>query len=113
MTIDPNNEQRRLQELYADMMDAELQKLASEGDSLTDEAWDVLEDELDRRGLTDKIEDSAQRSPQQLGFRELVTIREFRDLPEALLAQGLLQSAGIECSLGDANLSGWIGSIPT
>jgi hypothetical protein len=33
-----------------------------------------------------------------------MTVREFRDLPEALLAQGCLQSAGIECTLGDANL---------
>ena len=36
--------------------------------------------------------------------RELVTIRQFRDLPEALLAKGSLESAGIECFLADENL---------
>jgi hypothetical protein len=35
---------------------------------------------------------------------ELVTIRQFRDLPEALLAKGSLESAGIECFLADENL---------
>jgi ribosomal protein S27AE len=31
----------------------------------------------------------------------LVTIATFRDVPEALLAKGKLESAGIECLLGD------------
>jgi len=31
----------------------------------------------------------------------LVTIATFRDVPEALLAKGKLESAGIECVLGD------------
>jgi hypothetical protein len=34
----------------------------------------------------------------------LVTIARFRDLPEALLAQGKLQSAGIACFLADSEL---------
>lgn len=34
----------------------------------------------------------------------LVTIERFRDLPEALLAKGKLESAGIECFLTDAEL---------
>jgi len=33
-----------------------------------------------------------------------VTIRQFRDLPEALLAKGSLESSGIECFLADENL---------
>jgi hypothetical protein len=37
-------------------------------------------------------------------MRELVTIRQFRDLPEALLAKGSLESSGIECFLADDNL---------
>ena len=40
----------------------------------------------------------------ELNFRELVTIRKFRDLPEALLAQGRLESSGIESSLADDNM---------
>lgn len=34
----------------------------------------------------------------------LVTLRHFRDIPEALLAKGKLESAGIECVLADGNL---------
>src|SRR5207237_10420673 len=37
-------------------------------------------------------------------LRDLLTIRQFRDLPEALLAKSVLESAGIECFLGDDNL---------
>jgi len=35
---------------------------------------------------------------------EVVAIRQFRDLPEALLAKGSLESVGIECALTDDNL---------
>src|SRR5437868_9654876 len=35
---------------------------------------------------------------------QLLTIRRFRDLPEALLAKGSLESAGIECLLLDDNM---------
>ena len=34
----------------------------------------------------------------------LVTLQHFRDIPEALLAKGKLESAGIECVLADGNL---------
>lgn len=34
----------------------------------------------------------------------LVTIAKFRDLPEALLAKGKVESAGIECFLQDDNM---------
>ena len=36
---------------------------------------------------------------------ELVTIREFGDMSEALLAQGCLESAGIESFLADVNIA--------
>jgi Putative prokaryotic signal transducing protein len=35
---------------------------------------------------------------------ELVTLQHFRDGPEALLAKGKLESAGIACALADGNL---------
>jgi len=38
------------------------------------------------------------------GLQQRVTVRQFRDLPEALLAKGSLESAGIECFLADENL---------
>jgi hypothetical protein len=40
---------------------------------------------------------------------ELVTIRQFGNLSEALLAKGCLESAGIECFLADANMA-WMDS---
>jgi hypothetical protein len=94
-------ERQRLAANYAGMTDGELLRLARHPDSLTDLAWDALEDELDRRHL----EISADPPPrQQLEISQLVTIRQFRDLPEALLAKGSLESSGIECFLADENL---------
>ena len=40
---------------------------------------------------------------------ELVTIRQFGNLAEALFAKGCLESAGIECFLADANMA-WMDS---
>jgi len=40
----------------------------------------------------------------EVEFREMVTIRQFRDLPEALFAKGSLESVGIECALVDDNM---------
>jgi len=96
-------ERRRLAANYAGMTDGELQKLAHCAESLTDLAWDALEDELDRRHI-EPADDSPAESHEQLEVRELVTVRQFRDLPEALLAKGSLESAGIECFLADENL---------
>ena len=36
---------------------------------------------------------------------ELVTIRQFGTMSEALMAKGCLESAGIECFLADANIT--------
>ena len=89
------------------MTDGELQRLAQNADSLTDLAWEALEDELDRRDLKypdDATDCTISEHRQELELQQLVTIRQFRDLPEALLAKGCLESVGIECFLGDENL---------
>jgi hypothetical protein len=39
----------------------------------------------------------------------LVTIRQFGNLAEALMAKGCLDSAGIECFLADSNMA-WLDS---
>ena len=85
------------------MSDGELLRLAQNPEALTDAARDVLEDELDRRDL-DYLEDEPPKPRDELELRDLITIRQFRDLPEALLAKGSLESAGIECFLADENL---------
>lgn len=100
---DPEQERRRLAELYADMSDGELQKVAADTASLTEEAQDALDDELERRGLDVEAEDSIV-SRGEVEQRQLVTVRQFRDLPQALLAKGILDSAGIECFLADDNM---------
>jgi putative signal transducing protein len=100
--LDDSKERLRLAGTYAAMTDGELQNLARHPESLTEAAWEALEDELDRRHLEPPA-DSPQ--PQhELDLRTLVTIRQFRDLPEALLAKGSLESAGIECFLRDDNM---------
>ena len=101
--LDEQHERQRLVETYAGMSDAELQNLARRPESLTDVAWEALDDELDRRDL-ELLEEDAPEDHEELELRELVTIRQFRDLPEALLAKGSLESSGIECFLADENL---------
>ena len=101
--LEQSNERDRLARTYAAMSDGELQRLARNPEALTDVAWEALEDELDHRDLELPTEEPR---PQQekIQLRQLVTIRQFRDLPEALLAKGSLESAGIECFLRDDNL---------
>ena len=44
-----------------------------------------------------------------LNASELVTIRQFGNLSDALMAKGCLDSAGIECFLADENMA-WLDS---
>lgn len=100
--FEESKERQRLTQAYAAMTDGELLKLAAKPESLTDAAWESLEDELDRRHL--EIPSEPAEAAEKVDFRRLVTIRQFRDLPEALLAKGSLESAGIQCFLRDDNL---------
>jgi hypothetical protein len=88
---------------YADMNDGELLKLAARSWELSDAAWDALEDELDRRHL-ELPESDPVPQVQSLEKRDLVLLRRFRDLPEALLAKGKLESSGIPCFFADDNM---------
>jgi hypothetical protein len=101
--IDPSLERRRLADNYAGMTDDELQRLAQNAQSLTEVAWDALEEEMDRRHIK-YADDPVPERRYEVELQELVTVRQFRDLPEALLAKGCLESVGIECFLGDENL---------
>jgi Putative prokaryotic signal transducing protein len=100
-SLEHSDERLRLARTYAAMTDDELEHLAGNPESLTETAREALEDELDRRDL--ELPDSPEPH-RELDLRTLVTIRQFRDLPEALLAKGSLESAGIECFLRDENL---------
>jgi hypothetical protein len=104
-SLDPEQERERLADFYRSMSDGELIELEADSESLTDLAHDALEDEIERRGLDEPEEMAAPAKPRQdIELRNLVTIRKFRDLPEALLAKGALESVGIECHMADDNL---------
>jgi hypothetical protein len=84
-TKDPYQERKRLTELYSDMNDAQLEEVAEDWASLTEEARQVLQDEITRRGQSIVLEDSPILTD-DAELRKLVTIREFTDMPEALAA---------------------------
>lgn len=105
------DELTRLTALYAEMSDGELQRIAGDAASLTDTAQSVLSAELGRRSLdippsesNPGVDRSAVSEELADNAPVLVTIKKFRDLPEALLAKGSLESAGIECHLVDDNM---------
>jgi hypothetical protein len=97
-----NDEQRLFARQYSQMSDGELLEIAIRPWALSDAAWEALDDELDRRDLELPEPEPA---PQMVApeKRSLVLVRKFRDLPEALLAKGSLDSAGIESFLADDN----------
>jgi len=88
---------------YSQMTDGELLRLALEPWALTDEAWEALEDELESRNL-EVPEPELPPAISSLEKRDLVMLRRFRDIPEALLAKGRLESFGIDCFLADENM---------
>jgi hypothetical protein len=130
--IDPEQERRRLAHFYAGQMDGELEKVAAQAYELTDLAREALREELARRGLPPNFIEQrpaiVKKEPppmpgdpppvdppfepppvemppdNEIEFQKLVTIRVFRDLPQALLAKGCLESAGIDCMFADDNL---------
>jgi len=101
-TIDPEQERKRLTQFYGEMTDEQLQLVADDGASLTEEARAALTAEITHRALDIKVREPT--GSDEMEQRDLVMIRQFRDLPEALLAKGSLESAGIECFLGDDNM---------
>jgi len=88
---------------YSAMSDGELLKLAARSWELSEAAWDALEDELDRRELELPVSEPVPQI-ESLERRNLVLLRSFRDLHEALLAKGKLESMGMPCFLADDNM---------
>ncbi|MGH9516463.1 MAG: hypothetical protein ACRD3P_12395 [Terriglobales bacterium] len=87
---------------YREMSDGELITLAAQSGELSDAAWEVLEDELDRRNL-ELPEAESLPGVETVAKRNLSILKRFRDLPEAMLAKGKLASEGVESYLGDDN----------
>ena len=101
-SVNPEQEFQRLANLYSSGTDDELLQIAADRSALTGIAQRALDDEMRRRNLESSSDPAT--SGDKVEFRQMVTIAKFRDLPEALLAQGNLNSAGIEGVLLDDNL---------
>ena len=101
-TPTPDQERIRIAGVYSAKTDEELEQIAGSGDELSSVAHEALQAEAAKRGLN--LEISAPRGEDVFEFNETVTVRQFRDLPEALLAKGSLESAGIEAYLIDDNM---------
>ena len=99
----PAQERERLAAFYASLNDEELRLLAAQSETLTPSALLVLREEISRRRLTIELQAPIDASP-RAEPANIVTLRRFRDLPDALIAKGILDSAGIACHLGDENL---------
>ncbi len=98
----PEQERARISGVYSAMSDEELQQVAESGDELSPVAQEALLAEGASRGL--KMEIAPPRGEDVFEFNETVALRQFRDLPEALLAKGSLESAGIQAYLVDDNM---------
>jgi len=107
--VSDDKERWRLAWHYAEMTDGELEALAAESASLTEVARRALQSELRRRGAHVELAEPAAAAASAAAAnparsRKLATVCRFRDMPEALLAKSVLESAGIECLLADANI---------
>jgi hypothetical protein len=94
-TIDPEQERKRLTELYSGMADGELEELAIDFASLTDVARRTLKEEMVRRGLAFALPDSMLVTDDRKPVA-LEPVFGTNDWSEASVVKGLLQSNGIE-----------------
>lgn len=85
------------------MADDELEYLAGNAGGLTPLAREALRNEIERRKLSIPLQDATEPE-KATEWRRPVTVRAFRDLPEAQLAKTILDSANIACFLADENL---------
>jgi hypothetical protein len=86
---------------YRQMSESELMDLARKYDELAELAQALLRAEFSRRSLEPPLIDDPGIDVAE--GRNLVTIRTYRDLPEAFIARSVLENAGIECFLQDEN----------
>jgi Putative prokaryotic signal transducing protein len=107
--MSPEEERSSLTDLYASMTPGQLWMLALEPESLTEMAQEVMRAELARRRIRlpkSWADLQNPRNPEpdtRAGEPPPIVLCRFRDLPEAMLAKGKLDSAGIECHLADDN----------
>ena len=82
MSDDPNEQWSRLSAHYAQMLDGELLKLASEYSNLTEVARQVLRDTMRKRGLGDPLKpQELQQGPGRLRFDQGIELEGGEDAP--------------------------------
>lgn len=101
MTV-PEQERDRLAGVYSSMSDGEIEKLAESAFDLSDVARETLTAEIAKRSLSLHL--AGPPTADSYDLAETVTLRQYRDLPQALLAKGSLESAGIQAYLVDDNM---------
>ncbi|HLK04954.1 MAG TPA: DUF2007 domain-containing protein [Candidatus Acidoferrum sp.] len=107
-------ERQRLAQRYTEMSDVALLELAAEAASLTDVARDALRAELSSRRIqfddagSSSSHDFGQSSSPESGADEhsgpLETVCRYRDLPDALIAKSILDSADLDSFLADETM---------
>lgn len=131
--VDPEQEKQRLKKVYASMEDGELRKVKRDWLRLTEASRETLLAEMKKRELDlediaeleairiardairaefarhqlEREEEQRRRLERYLidvDAAPPITIRRYRDLPEAMIAKSLLESAGIEGFLIDENV---------
>jgi hypothetical protein len=101
--IDHERERERLAAIYADKSELELAGLAQDQHALTEDALHALEAELSKRGIPFERQAPAIADQSDRPDVRLIALRRFSFLPEALVAKGVLDSAGVRCFLTDEN----------
>ena len=103
---DEQKERLRLAELYASLEDGELEEIAADVDSLTELAREALRSEMLRRGMQapPAEKEDSKTACSEREHSGPVMVGRYRDSGEAMIAKSMLDSAGIECFLGDENL---------
>lgn len=104
--IDKGRERERLAELYAGMEKGELEEIAGDADSLTPLAREALRSEMLGRGMEAPSATAAAAEASGRGGARPgpVVIGRYGAMPEAMVAESMLDSAGIESFLSDENL---------
>lgn len=88
---------------YKEMSETELMDLARKYDDLTDPAQAALRAEFARRGMEPPLIEEEVEPGLDEDDPELVTVGQYRDMPEAVVARAALEQAGIKCFLRDEN----------
>jgi hypothetical protein len=104
---DHETERARLKRIYSEKSDAGLGELALDAGSLTEVAREVLRAEMETRGMQSELVLLAHTRETKAATKKisgpLVMVKRYRDMPEAQVAESVLDSAGIDCFLADEN----------